>query len=72
MLLSFTTPGIPSGGFLVQAPLYATIGLPVEGMGILIAIDLIPDVFKTASNVTGYATAAALVNRWSGGEKPTS
>jgi proton glutamate symport protein len=69
VLLSFTTPGIPSGGFLVQAPLYATIGLPVEGMGILIAIDLIPDVFKTASNVTGYATAAALVNRWSGGGK---
>lgn len=67
VLLSFTTPGIPSGGFLVQAPLYTTIGLPPEGMGILIAIDLIPDVFKTASNVTGYATAATLVNRWSGG-----
>ena len=66
VLLSFTTPGIPSGGFLVQAPLYATVGLPVEGMGILIAIDLIPDVFKTASNVTGYATAAALVDRWIG------
>lgn len=68
VLLSFTTPGVPSGGFLIQAPLYATVGLPVEGMGILIAIDLIPDVFKTASNVTGFATAAALVNRWSGGD----
>lgn len=69
VLLSFTTPGIPSGGFLVQAPLYAAVGLPVEGMGLLIAIDLIPDLFKTASNVTGYAAAAALVDRWSGGEK---
>lgn len=64
VLLSFTTPGIPSGGFLVQAPLYATVGLPVEGLGILIAIDLIPDAFKTALNVTGYGTAAVLVDRW--------
>ena len=64
VLLSFTTPGIPSGGFFVQAPLYATIGLPVEGIGILIAIDLIPDAFKTALNVTGYGAAAVLVDRW--------
>lgn len=64
VLLSFTTPGIPSGGFFVQAPLYTTIGLPVEGIGILIAIDLIPDAFKTALNVTGYGAAAVLVDRW--------
>ncbi|MGV3708050.1 MAG: dicarboxylate/amino acid:cation symporter [Gemmatimonas sp.] len=64
VLLSFTTPGIPSGGFFVQAPLYATIGLPAEGLGILIAIDLIPDAFKTALNVTGYGAAAVLVDRW--------
>lgn len=64
VLLSFTTPGIPSGGFFVQAPLYATVGLPAEGLGILIAIDLIPDAFKTALNVTGYGAAAVLVDRW--------
>ncbi|MEO7997021.1 MAG: dicarboxylate/amino acid:cation symporter [Gemmatimonadaceae bacterium] len=64
VLLSFTTPGIPSGGFFVQAPLYTTVGLPVEGIGILIAIDLIPDAFKTALNVTGYGAAAVLVDRW--------
>ena len=38
----------------------------MEGLGILIAIDLIPDLFKTAINVTGYASAAVIVAR--GGE----
>jgi|CXWL01.1.fsa_nt_gi Na+/H+-dicarboxylate symporter len=66
VLLSLTTPGIPSGGFLVQAPLYLAVGLPVEGLGILIAIDLIPDLFKTAINVTGYASAAVIVARGDG------
>jgi Na+/H+-dicarboxylate symporter len=63
VLLSLTTPGIPSGGFLVQAPLYLAVGLPPEGLGILIAVDLVPDVFKTAINVTGYASAAVIAGR---------
>lgn len=61
VLLSFTTPGIPSGGFFVQAPLYVALGLPVEGLGVLIAVDLVLDMFKTACNVTGFAAAAVLV-----------
>lgn len=63
VLLSLTTPGIPSGGFLVQAPLYIAVGLPPEGLGILIAVDLVPDVFKTAVNVTGFASAAVIAGR---------
>jgi len=43
------------------APLFSEIGLPVEGIGILIAIDVIPDTFATALNVTGDLAAAALV-----------
>ncbi|MCU0647572.1 MAG: dicarboxylate/amino acid:cation symporter [Gemmatimonadaceae bacterium] len=62
--LSFTTPGIPSGGFFVQAPLYTAVGLPPEGLGILIALDLVPDIAKTALNVTSYASTALLVDRW--------
>ena len=60
VLLAFTTPGIPSGGFFVQAPLYVAVGLPPEGLGVLIAVDLVLDMFKTAANVTGFAAAAVL------------
>lgn len=66
VLLSMTTPGIPSGGFLVQAPLYLAVGLPPEGLGILIAVDLIPDSFKSAINVAGFASAAVIVGRGAG------
>ncbi|MDP6416491.1 MAG: cation:dicarboxylase symporter family transporter, partial [Gammaproteobacteria bacterium] len=60
-LLSFYSPGIPSGGLLIMAPVYLSLGLPVEGIGILIAIDLIVDMFLTAANVTANVTATALL-----------
>lgn len=63
VLLSLTVPGIPSGGFFVQAPLYLAVGLPPEGLGILIAVDFIPDLFKTLLNLTSYASTALLVSR---------
>jgi Na+/H+-dicarboxylate symporter len=63
VILSLTVPGIPSGGFFVQAPLYLAVGLPPEGLGILIAVDFIPDLFKTLLNLTSYAATALLVAR---------
>ena len=60
-LLSFYSPGIPSGGLFVMAPLWQAYGLPMEGIGILIALDLIPDMFLTVANVTGDMAVAALV-----------
>lgn len=62
-LFSFYSPGIPSGGLLIMAPVYESLGLPVEGIAILIAIDLIVDMFITAANVTANAaTTLALSN----------
>lgn len=66
-LLSFYSPGIPSGGLFVMAPLYVAFGLPVEGIGLLIALDVIPDMFITVSNVTADMTVAVLLaRRWGG------
>lgn len=63
VILALTVPGIPSGGFFVQAPLYLAVGLPAEGIGILIAVDFIPDLFKTLLNLTSYASTALIVSR---------
>jgi Na+/H+-dicarboxylate symporter len=63
-------PGIPSGGFFVQAPLYLAVGLPPEGLGILIAVDFIPDLFKTLLNLTSYASTALIVSERTGAEDP--
>jgi len=62
-LLSFYTPGIPSGGLLIMAPLYISLNLPVEGIGILIALDLIVDMFLTPANVTADLAVVAVLSR---------
>ncbi|MDB4888820.1 MAG: sodium:dicarboxylate symporter, partial [Gemmatimonadetes bacterium] len=54
VLMSFSVPGIPSASLFVIAPFLASVGIPAEAIGVLIAIDLLPDVFKTLANVTGH------------------
>ena len=63
IFLAFAVPGIPRGAFIMLTPLFLAIGLPVEGIGVLIAVDAIPDTFSTVLNVTGDLAATALVAR---------
>jgi len=62
-LFSFYSPAIPSGGLLIMAPVYISLGLPVQGIGILIAIDLIVDMFITAANVSANVTVTAILSK---------
>ena len=66
IFLAFAAPGVPRGAFLMLAPLFLSIGLPVEGIGILIAVDAIPDLFATVLNATGDLAAAVFVARSNG------
>ena len=63
VFLAFAAPGVPRGAFLMLTPLFLAIGLPAEGIGILIAVDALPDLFATVLNVTGDLAAAVLVAR---------
>jgi Na+/H+-dicarboxylate symporter len=61
ILSSFAVPGIPGGSIIAMVPVLAAVNLPVDGIGILLAVDTIPDMFRTTANVTGsLALAAAL------------
>lgn len=62
-LISFSVPGIPSASLFLLAPVLVDMGLRAEGAGILIAVDAIPDMFKTTANVTAHLTAAVTVDR---------
>jgi len=64
--MSLSVPGIPSGGLFILAPLFVAVGLPVEGIGILIALDAIPDVFKTVVIVTGHMASTSILSRRGG------
>jgi Na+/H+-dicarboxylate symporter len=61
--LSFYSPGVPSGGLFVMTPVYIALGLPVEGIGLLIALDLIPDMFITTANVTADMAVAVILGQ---------
>lgn len=61
VFLSFAAPGVPRGAWLLLTPLFVAIGLPAEGIGVLIAVDALPDVIATVVNVTGDLVATAVV-----------
>ena len=61
--LSFTAPGIPGGGMIILAPVFASMGLPVEGLGILIAVDIFPDTARGVVNVSADITVATFLTR---------
>ena len=67
VFLAFAAPGVPRGAFLMLTPLFLAIGLPAEGIGILMALDTIPDLFSTVMNVTGDMAATVLVARFDSG-----
>ena len=62
-LTSFSIPGIPGGSIIAMVPVLSAVGLPLEGIGILLGVDTIPDMFRTAANVTGQMSAATIVAR---------
>jgi Na+/H+-dicarboxylate symporter len=61
VLLTFSAPGIPGGSILIMAPVLLAVGLPAEGVGILLGVDTIPDMFRTTANVTGTMAAAVVL-----------
>lgn len=63
ILASFTVPGVPGGGVIAAVPVLVAVGLPVEGIGILLAVDTIPDIFRTTANVTANIGAAVVLAR---------
>lgn len=63
VLASFTVPGVPGGGVIAALPVLMAVGLPAEGIGILLAVDTVPDLFRTTANVTGNIGAAVVLAR---------
>ena len=61
VLISFSVPGIPSSSLFMIAPVLVSLGLPAEGVGLLIAVDTVPDMFNTLANVTGHMASTAVI-----------
>jgi len=63
VVLSFSVPGVPGGLILVIAPVLATAGIPPQGLGVLLAVDTVPEMFRTVTNVTADLAAAVVLSR---------
>ena len=60
-LASLTVASVPAASVISLLPAFATTGLPISGLSILIGLDRIPDMFRTMTNVTGHVAGAVVV-----------
>lgn len=60
-LASIGTAGVPGVGLITLATVLQSVGLPVEGIALIIGIDRFLDMVRTAVNVTGDAVVSVIV-----------
>lgn len=61
VLASIGTAGVPGVGLIMLAMVLSSVGLPVEGIGLVIGIDRLLDMSRTAINISGDAACALYV-----------
>jgi proton glutamate symport protein len=66
MLASKGVAGVPRAALVVLTAMLTQFGLPLEGAAILLGIDQVMDMGRTAVNVMGNCIATAVVARWEG------
>lgn len=60
-LASIGTAGIPSVGLVTLSMVFTAVGLPVEGIALIMGVDRILDMMRTAVNITGDAVCTTVV-----------
>ena len=65
-LASIGTAGVPGVGLITLALVLQQVGLPVEGIALIIGVDRLLDMMRTAVNVTGDAAVSTVVARSEG------
>ena len=63
VLASIGTAGVPGVGLIMLAMVFNQVGLPVEGIALIMGVDRLLDMMRTAVNVTGDATVTTIVAR---------
>ncbi|MFC3041019.1 dicarboxylate/amino acid:cation symporter [Virgibacillus xinjiangensis] len=61
-LASIGTAGVPSVGLIMLAMVLNQIGLPVEGIALIVGVDRLLDMLRTSLNITGDATCAYIIS----------
>ncbi len=61
-LASIGTAGVPGVGLVMLAMVLNQIGLPVEGIALIIGVDRLLDMMRTSLNITGDAACAYIIS----------
>ena len=66
LLTSIGVAGIPAASLVAITIILTTIGLPLEALGLILAVDRILDMFRTAVNVFSDSCGAVIIARTEG------
>jgi len=78
VMASFSTVGLPGTISFITTigPIAIAMGVPIAPLGLLVAVELLPDLMRTVGNVTADTAVAAAIDRYSdedeGGSSPAS
>ncbi len=66
VLASIGTAGVPGVGLIMLSMVFSQVGLPMEGIGLILGVDRLLDMIRTAVNVTGDAAVSTIVAKSEG------
>ncbi len=66
VLASIGTAGVPGVGLIMLSMVFTQVGLPVEGIGLILGVDRLLDMIRTAVNVSGDAVVTTIVAKSEG------
>ena len=64
---SIGSPATPGVGIVILSMVLGTVGIPPSGIALIMGVDRILDMSRTAINVTGDLVTCALMEKWVGG-----
>ncbi|MFT5138264.1 MAG: proton glutamate symport protein [Arenicella sp.] len=66
---SIGSPSTPGVGIVILATVLTSVGIPAEGIALILGVDRILDMCRTSVNVTGDLVAATVMQKWLGSKK---
>ena len=70
VLASIGTPGVPGGSMVMTVMVMSSVGIPIEGLALIVGIDRPLDMLRTVVNVTGDTFVASVLDKNNSGSNP--
>jgi Na+/H+-dicarboxylate symporter len=64
LLASIGSPAIPGGSIVMMIVVLSSVGIPAEGLALILGVDRFLDMCRTMTNVTGDAMVSCIVDRF--------